>query len=36
MARDFLSYMRTDRELVNRLVSELKDAGVRVWIDRGG
>ena len=34
MAHVFLSYVRDNRELVDRLASDLRDAGVTVWLDR--
>lgn len=34
MAHVFLSYVRDDQQLVDRLADELRQAGVSVWLDR--
>lgn len=30
----FISYLREDRELVDKLVTDLRNQGIRVWLDR--
>ena len=34
MANVFISYIRENQTLVNKLVHDLKDSGVKVWLDR--
>lgn len=34
MSHVFISYVRDDLEIVDRLVGELKSAGIEVWLDR--
>jgi TIR domain len=34
MTHVFISYVRQNRDLVDRLAKELKDSGVTVWLDR--
>ena len=36
MAQIFVSYSRKDAKIVDRLLSELNEAGHKVWIDRAG
>lgn len=36
MTQIFLSYSRTDKDIVNQLISQLEAAGHTVWIDREG